>query len=95
MGIVATTLEIVRKEGFAAFFRGSVARILVVAPQVCCSLLQFVAVWCSVVQWAVVRCSVLQVCCSVLRCVAVCCSMLQHGPHPSVGFAGVLGNDMM
>ena len=47
---------------------------------VCCSVLQCVAVCCSVLQCAAVCCSVLQcvaVCCSVLQCVAVCCSVLQ------------------
>ena len=49
--------------------------------QVCCSVLQCVAVCCSVMQCVLqyVCCSVLQcvaVCCSVLQCVAVCCSVL-------------------
>ena len=51
-----------------------------VTPQVCCSVMQCVAVWCSVLQCDAVWCSVLQcvaVCCSVLQCVAVCCSVLQ------------------
>jgi len=59
----------------------------------CCSMLQYVAVWtsvslcvavcCSVLQYVAVCCSVNQcvtVCCSVLQCVAVCCSMLQCEP---------------
>ena len=43
----------------------------------CCSVLQFVAVWCSVLQ-CVACCSVLQhvaVCCSVLQCGIVCCNV--------------------
>ena len=58
----------------------------------CCSVLQCVAVCCSVLQCVALRCRVLQcvaarfsvlqtvavsVCCSVLQCVAVCCSALQ------------------
>ena len=50
---------------------------------VCCSLIQFEAVWCRVLQGVAVHCFhiwVLQcvaVCCSVLQGVAVCCSV-QH-----------------
>ena len=54
----------------------------------CCSVLQCVAVCCSVLQCVAVRCSALQcvvvccmlqcvACCSVLQSVAVCCSVLQ------------------
>jgi len=48
--------------------------------EVCCSVLQCVAVCCRVLHCVAVCCSVLQcvaVCCSVLQCVAVCCSVLQ------------------
>ena len=55
--------------------------------QVCCSVLQCVAVCCRVMHYVAVCCSVLQclrqvtykcaVCCSVLQCVAVCCIVLQ------------------
>jgi len=57
--------------------------------QVCCSVLQCVAVYCSVLQCIAVCCSVFQyvaVCCSAkfanyevsyTRCAAVCCSVLQ------------------
>jgi len=47
---------------------------------VCCNVLQCIAVCCSVMQCDAVCCSVLQcvaVCCSVLQCVAACCSVLQ------------------
>jgi len=50
------------------------------ALNLCCSVLQCVAVCCSVLQCAAVCCSALQcvaVCCSVLQCVAVCCRVLQ------------------
>ena len=46
----------------------------------CCSVLQCVAMCCDVLQCFAVCCSVLQcvaVCCSVLQCVAVCCSVLE------------------
>jgi len=45
--------------------------------ELCCIVLQCVAVYCSVLQRVAVCCSVLQcvaVCCSVLQCVAVCCT---------------------
>jgi len=48
--------------------------------QVCCSVLQCVAVRCSVLQCVAMCCRVLlcvAVCCRVLPCVAVCCSVLQ------------------
>ena len=52
--------------------------------QMCCSVLQCIAVCCSVLQFVVVRCSVLQcvavccsVCCKVLQCTAECCNVLQ------------------
>ena len=56
--------------------------------EVCCNVLQCVAVCCSVLQCVAECCSVLQCvalrvftvagrCCSVLQCVAVCCSVLQ------------------
>jgi len=61
--------------------------------EVCCSVLQCVAVRCSVLQCVAACCSMLQghsspfrssvlqcvaVCCSVLQCVAECCRVLQH-----------------
>ena len=59
----------------------------VVAGNVCCSVLQCVAVCCSVLQCVAVCCSVLQcvavcygeraaACCSVLQCAALCCGAL-------------------
>jgi len=50
--------------------------------EVCCSVLQCVAVWYSVVLCVAVCCSVLQcvaVCCRVLQCVAMWCSVVQCG----------------
>jgi len=53
----------------------------VLCGEVCCSVLQYVAVWCSVVQCGAV-CYSLEVlcgalCCCVFECIAVCCSVLQ------------------
>ena len=46
----------------------------------CCSALQYVAMYCSMLQCVAVCYSVLQcaaVCCNVSQCVAACCSVLQ------------------
>ena len=60
--------------------------IAVSGAQVCCSVLQCVAVCCNVRQYGtclntcveILSCSwAIAVCCSVLQCVAVCCSVLQ------------------
>jgi len=67
------------------------ARVAVLLPRLCCSVLQSVAECCRVLQSVAVCCGVLQcaamsalvalllprLCCSVLQCVAVCCSVLQ------------------
>ena len=48
---------------------------------VCCSVLQYVAVFCKVLQCVATFCSVLQrvaVCCSILQYIAVYCSVLQR-----------------
>ena len=47
----------------------------------CCSMLQYVAVWYSMLQCGVVCCRVLQrvaACCNMSKCVSVCCSVLQR-----------------
>jgi len=56
-------------------------RAIKTAQQVCCSVLQSVAVCCSVLQDITETLRAIktaqQVCCSVLQSVAVCCSVLQ------------------
>jgi len=47
---------------------------------VCCNMLQCRSLWCSMLKYGAVWCGMMQcvaVCCSVLQCVAVCCSVLQ------------------